>query len=152
MVEWSILSLVVLALMWVFARQAQLVRGQAERAAVKLTLGAIRTALVIEHLRTQTAPAQPGSAAASVYNPFMLLQNVPVNFAGEFSMSNIYLAPAGTWVFDPQCVCIGYRLLYPEWLEQPINGEAVWFRIAAPSGPLQVTALDRYVWQGDVVN
>ena len=44
-------------LVLVFVRQVQVLQGQAELSAIKTTLGALRTALVIEHLRLKAGGA-----------------------------------------------------------------------------------------------
>jgi hypothetical protein len=151
MVEWGILAVLVLVLVGVFGRQVRVVQGQGELAAVQSTLGALRTAFVIEHLQ-QAVKSQGLGVVVPQRNPFMLLKSLPANYAGEFATMNIDTVAPGRWVFDPDCGCIGYLPLHPEWLESPANMTAVWFRISAPPGPLSITPLHTYVWQGQVVN
>lgn len=150
MVEWSIVAVVVLALYWAFDHQVQLVRGQGERAAVQATLGVLRTALVLDHITRQVAAPGPGASPPS-RNPFLLLQTVPINFAGEGSVARIDRVPPGSWVFDTDCVCVGYRLLYPQWLEEPRGNEAVWFRVGGVGGLLEMNPFVSYVWLGQVL-
>jgi hypothetical protein len=151
MVEWGILVVLVLVLAGVFGRQVRVVQGQAELAAVQSTLGALRTAFVIEHLQQTVKSTQPGVAALQ-RNPFLLLKEPPVNYAGEFSVLKMDAVVPRSWVFDPDCECIGYLLLHPQWLESPPDTAVVWFRISAPPGPLSITPLHTYIWQGQVVN
>ena len=47
-VEWSLLAAVIVLLVLLFARQVRVIQGQGELAAVKSTLGALRTALVLD--------------------------------------------------------------------------------------------------------
>jgi hypothetical protein len=71
MVEWSMLALVIVLLLGVFAYKVREVHAQAELASVRLTLGNLRTALVLDHLR-RSVPSGAGAAVQS--NPFKLLQ------------------------------------------------------------------------------
>lgn len=150
-VEWGILVILVLVLMGVFVRQVRVVQGQAELAAVKSTLGALRTTLVISYLEQSVGP-RPTRVAALQRNPFLLLKNPPANYAGEFGALQTEQVPPGNWVFDPDCSCIGYLPLYPQWLESPPQAQAAWFRVGGTQGPLQITAMDAYIWQGQVLN
>lgn len=151
MVEWSILLLVVLVLMGVFGRQVRVVQGQGELAAIKSTLAALRMALVIDHLQ-QSVQTPGAGVAAQQRNPFLLLKGLPANYAGEVGLQQIDAVAPGSWVFDADCGCIGYRPLYPQWLESPVNTQAVWFKVGAASGPAQITAMQVFVWQGQVVD
>jgi hypothetical protein len=151
MVEWGMLLVLVLVVIGVFGRQARVVQGQAERATVISTLGALRTALVIAHLQ-KTLDANKPIAAPVQRNPFMLLASVPPNYAGEFGALQMEHVAPGSWVFDPDCNCIGYLPLYAEWLESPPNTQAAWFTLHGAPGPMQISARENYVWQGQVVN
>ncbi|MFZ3219222.1 MAG: hypothetical protein WA174_04265 [Rhodoferax sp.] len=140
--------LVLGAVAWAFGHQVRVVQGMGERAAVQSTLGAVRTALVVDRVHASVLPAD----AARQRNPFLLLRSVPVNYAGDVVRANMGSVAPGSWVFDPDCVCIGYRLLYPQWLESSAEPGGVWFRIGSTAGPLQVTPLEQYRWQGVVVD
>ena len=147
--EWALVTLVLVALIWVFGRQVRAVQSLSERAAVQSTLGGLRTALVLNHITRQ---ARGAANLADAPNPFFLLKTVPANFAGDGSMANADAMALGAWVFDAECPCIGYRLLYPEALEVPEGAQTVWFRIGGVAGALQIDPLTRYVWQGQVLN
>ena len=147
--EWTLVTLVLVALIWVFGRQVRAVQSQSERAAVQSTVGVLRTALVVDHVTQQ---ARGAANRAAPLNPFLLLKTVPTNFAGVGSMADADAMVLGAWVFDAECACIGYRLLYPEALDAPEGAQAVWFRIGGPAGALQIQPLTRYVWQGQVLN
>lgn len=149
--EWSLLALVILVLGLVFAWQVRVLQGQAELSAVKTTLGALRTALVLEHLRTRvqtkaqsTEPLQP--------NPFELLQRLPVNYRGVTGPLEAAAIPAGSWVFDSQCPCVGYLPLYTEGFSSPSGDVMVWFLLNGAPGPLQLTAKEAYRWQDEALN
>ena len=150
-VEWGLLTLVIVVLIVVLGREIRQVRGQAERAAIQTTLGVLRTALVVEHLR-QAVDAGRGAVAVAQRNPFQLLQSVPPNYAGEYGALELSGVAQGRWVFDADCACVGYQPMYPEWIDSPKDIGVLWFRISAPPGPLQISAQDRYVWQGQPLN
>ena len=81
LVEWSILVIVVLLLAGIFGQQVRTVQAQAELAAVRSTLGALRTALVIDHMIATIRTGGP-SVASPQRNPFLLMDPVPANYAG----------------------------------------------------------------------
>ena len=151
MVEWTILALVVLLLVLVFARQMRIVQGQAELSAIKTTLGALRTAFVLDHLHKKVAGGATPAPAAQP-NPFELLARYPENYLGVMSREQAEAAPAAGWVFDPDCVCVGYLPIWPDWLDSPSGDVMAWYRIGGAPGPLQLTAKEVYVWQGEVLN
>ncbi|MDR7306972.1 hypothetical protein [Rhodoferax saidenbachensis] len=138
----------------VFVWQLREVRGQAELAQIKNTLGALRTALVLEHLaavagnRSNAAP----SAALAQRNPFLALATLPANYAGLADAEALAALPGGSWVFDPDCTCVGYHPMETDRLESPLGAQALWFQVSKPPGPLQITSQMSYVWMGQVVD
>lgn len=152
--EWGLMALLVIVLGAVLAYQVREVRGQAELAQIKNTLGALRTALVVAHLEAAVAKARAGVQAVvpAQRNPFLALQQLPANYAGLADPQALAVLPGGSWVFDPGCGCIGYRPLEATRLELPADTGAMWFRVGASAGPAQVTALQPYVWMGQAVN
>jgi hypothetical protein len=153
--EWGVLMMVVLVLAFALARELRHMRGQAELAQLKSTLGALRTALVIAHLQS-ALPRQTGGLSGSVANvqrnPFAVLQQFPASYAGEGGPEVLSQLPGGSWVFDPRCVCIGYQPMEPDWLDSPREATALWFRVSAPPGPLQLSAEQHYVWMGQALD
>lgn len=149
--EWGMVVLVLLTLMGVFERHVQGVQSQGEFAAVKSTLGALRTALVLDFLQQTVHTASP-NVVAQQRNPFLLLKAVPANYAGEFGALHMETVAPGSWVFDPNCGCIGYLPMYPQGLESPAPTPVIWFKVGGAPGPLQMTAMDTYLWQGQVLN
>ena len=147
MVEWGILAVLVVVLVGIFGHYVRLIRGQGERAAVVSTLGALRTALVIDHLQRAANPGSTGQPLERV-NPFLALQTLPLNYGGEMSVTQALLAPAGSWVFDPQCACIGYVPQDPEWHSAAAGAAVLWFKVSSGPGPRALTAQAPYVWQG----
>lgn len=151
MVEWGVLVVLVVVLVGLFGRQLRVVQGQGELAAVQSTLGTLRTAFVIDHLQQMVGVPKP-HVTGQQRNPFLLLKNVPANYAGESAVLKLDTVAPGSWVFDPDCGCIGYLLLYPQWLESPPDTAAVWFRIDAPPNALQITPFKAYLWHGQSLN
>lgn len=144
----------VLVLSIVLAYQARELRGQAELAQIKSTLGALRTALVVAHLESNVASIrQQGSAVVQAQrNPFAALQQSPPNYAGLAGPEALAALPGGSWVFDPVCSCIGYRPSEPAWLQAPVGAVSMWFRVHSFGGPLQITTQQPYVWMGQPVD
>jgi hypothetical protein len=138
----------------VFTHQTREMRGQAELAQIKSTLGALRTALVIAHLESAVAGARSkGTLVVQAQrNPFAALQQLPPNYAGLAGPEVLAALPGGRWVFDPECSCIGYRPTEAAWLQSPEGVAAMWFRVVPSGGPLQITAQQPYVWMGQAVD
>lgn len=153
MVEWSLLAGLILVLTLVFVHQMRVLQGQAELAAVKSTLGALRVALVIDHLHNNVV-AGTSPVVSAQHNPFELLQRHPVNYRGEMTAAEAAAAPApaGSWVFDPVCACVGYLPMHAQWFDSPSGDIMAWYRVEGAPGPLQLTAKEAYVWQGQVMN
>jgi hypothetical protein len=147
LLEWSFLTLLILILLAVFAYYARRVQGQGERAAVISTLGALRTALVIDHLQNfaRLRVRDPGQKPK---NPFLALEALPYNYAGEMSVLQALEAPAGSWVYDPQRGCIGYIPRDPSWAETALGAKMMWFQIQQGPGSRSLAALETYQWQG----
>ena len=161
LVEWSLVAAVIIALALAFAYYANRVRGQSELAAIRLTVGALRSALAIEDLRQKMPQAAP-SSAANPYNPFDLLRQRPGNYRGEAldAQSANALATPGSWVFERTCICIAYRPLDRLWLDSPSGDVLLWFYVLGPQGtkqvsnqgPLQLVAREAYRWQGQLID
>ncbi len=143
--EWCLVALILLGLGFAFEREIRSLQGQSERVFVWSTLASLRTALVINRLARQV---RPDDASLIEKNPFRLLQQLPPNYAGELPMRNVHLVPPGSWLFDPDCPCVGYRLLYPEWLEPAQEVGVVWFRLGNTEGSPSLTPLADYLWLG----
>ncbi len=150
MVEWSILALVVLGFAGVFGYYAQRVHSQAERAAVLSALGALRTALVLEHLHTTVRNA-PATQMTPATNPFDALAQHPATYAGTVTGRDVAAVAPGQWVFDADCACIGYKPLYLDWLQSSERLQALWFQRRGRGSATLLVPLDRYVWDGLLV-
>lgn len=129
------------------------VQAQVEGAAIKTNLGGLRTALAIDYITQQARALRPADAGGAVLqsNPFLLLHRVPANYVGEWRAAEADRLPAGHWLFDPVCTCIGYRPLYPEWLSSPSGTGMLWFDVVGAPGPLQLVPREAYVWRGEAL-
>ena len=106
---------------------------------------------MFDHLRKKVASENP-SVAPAQHNPFELLQRRPLNYLGQMSAAQAAAVPAGSWVFDPICVCVGYLPIYAEWFASPSGDGMAWYQVSGAPGPLQVTPKEAYVWQEQVMN
>lgn len=150
MVEWSLVAVLLVTLMVVFINRIHLVQKQAELAAVRSTLGNLRTAFVLQHLHQVAGQHQTGEALQ--HNPFELLQQHPGNYVGELKPPFVTALPPGHWGFDAACVCVGYLPADLTDFDSPSGDVMVWYRVEQPSsGLLLLTAKERYVWQGQVL-
>jgi len=153
MLEWMMVALVIMLLVLVFAHKVRQVQGQAERAAVQLMLGALRTTFVIDYADRNVLAWTAPPVAPPQTNPFKLLQRYPANYLGEMNAEQaVVAAPAGGWVFDPDCVCVGYLPMDTEWLDSPSGDLMAWYRVSVGPGPLQLTAKENYRWQDQALN
>lgn len=154
-VEWGTLLVLILVVASVLWRYGQQVRAQAERAAVQSTLGALRTALVLDHTHAMLvagkAPA-PASEGAALPNPFTLLQSPAANYEGEVPPALLQEVPAGRWVYDRRCACIGYKPQDPAALDATEGAQALWFLLRADGSAPQLRPMQVYVWDGQVVD
>ncbi len=149
--EWSLVAGLILVLTLAFVRQVRVLQGQAELSAIQTTLGALRTAFVLDHLQNKVLSGTPAVGLAP-HNPFELLPRHPVNYRGEMTPAEAAAAPAGSWVFDPVCACVGYLPIYAQWFDSPSGDIMAWYRVSGAPGPLQLTAKENYVWQGHTLN
>ena len=148
--EWGVVIVVLFSIVGVFARQYRQLEGQAEYAAIQSTMGNMRTALLLDFLQ-RSASARAQAAPGSEQNPFPLLMTPIENYAGEVPMAEQADVEPGSWVFDGKCVCVGYRPLHPEWLLPAKDPAVLWFKLSSNGGPIQMTALHHYRWQGQTI-
>jgi hypothetical protein len=148
--EWLILGAVILVFAVGLGRAAQRLQAQAEIGTVQATLGALRYSLLVDHLN-KSLQIRAENVANPQTNPFKVLDRLPPNYVGEASMSAIAGVTPGSWVFDKDCVCVGYRPMYPQGLLPASDLAVLWFRVTETIGPLQLTPLRAYTWQGQVV-
>lgn len=151
--EWSILLAIVTVLALWLAQQTRAVQAQGELAAVRSTLGALRTALVLGHLRAALDDRPTGVSAdqRQQLNPFMHLVRPPVNYLGELVRQDNAPLAAGTWVFDPVCTCVGYTPLNTDWFGSASGSGMAWFDVQRDAGIAQLKAREPYAWRGELL-
>jgi hypothetical protein len=153
--EWTLLIGLVLALIWLFSGQIREVQGQAEAAAVKSTLGALRVAFVINQVQTSLTSTGAGAQTdtSKQRNPFELLQSRPLNYFGEIPAVEGSQAPPGSWSFNAECDCIAYQPVDDRWFYSPSGDTTAFFKIVGSGGsPLQLAAKEVYLWRGQVLD
>lgn len=143
--EWGLVALILLGLVFVFEREIRSLQGQGEKVFATSILASLRTALMLNRMAREL---HPDDTSLREKNPFLLLQQLPSNFNGDVPMRDIYKVAPGSWVFDPDCPCVGYRLLYPEWLEPAQEIGAIWFRVSKTGGSPSLVPQADYVWLG----
>jgi len=152
-VEWGLLFAAILALVLLFLHEGRKVQAQAELAAVQATLGALRSAALLQDLHARASAGRVGTVQqVLVTNPFELLRARPGNYLGVLEAPQMLTIRPGSWFFDPDCGCVGYTPSEPRWLDSPVSAVALRFKVRIGEGPLQLEALERYVWQGSPVN
>ena len=149
--EWLIMLGGIVLLIFVFMRQVREVQGQGELAAVSGTVGSLRTAFVLHHLHLRAA-LKPEPSDVEVRNPFLLLDHLPTNYRGEIRAAQADFVAPGSWVFDPECVCVGYLPLYSQWLDAPSGSNMVWLMVSPPPAPFQLNFREDYRWQGQTLD
>jgi hypothetical protein len=143
--------LVLTALILAFGQQVQMIQGRGELAAFKATVGALRIAFALDHLRLATA-AGPHSVGSSQRNPFLLLERRPANYAGEVHGRKGFSPAPGSWIYDADCVCVGYAPIYSQWFDSPSGNGMAWFKVSATSAPFQLVAAEAYTWQNQTMD
>jgi hypothetical protein len=149
--EWALVAGIIFSLMNLYTYQTTKLQGQAELSAIKMTLGVLRTALVLEHLKNHVSPGHDSDTELQ-RNPFELLEIRPANYLGEATPAQAAAAAPGSWVFDPECVCVGYRPIYAEWFDSASGSPWAWFLVRGGPDALQISAKETYVWQGEALN
>jgi hypothetical protein len=158
--EWALVAAVLLVLIGVFLREFQKVQAYAERASVKTTLGALRIAIVVDYVQAQTAGVQPQTTPTvtsaqhtAVKNPFLLLAQPPKVSTPTETAAFESSVPAGFWVFEATCRCIGYRPQHEHGRAALGRSGMVWFNLVHHgSGPNQLVAQEAYEWNGELLN
>jgi len=144
-IEWLLMAVLIMVLLAVFMRYVRQVQGQSELAAIKSTVGTLRTALVIDHLRRQVLPTN-AQTAPPTRNPFELVKQKPGNYFGVVSQTQSASVPPGSWVFVDSCACVGYLPLDGLWLDSPSSDPLIWFDVTGAPGVLQLVPKERYLW------
>lgn len=123
------------------------IKGEAEAASFKTIVSVLRTSLALNYIQQMLPPPGGAQPASGRPNPFALLQYRPASYVGEVSARQVRQVPPGSWLFDPDCICIGYVPLSSEWLSSPSGERMIWIRIINGQ-PDQLQLHEHYLWQG----
>lgn len=101
-------------------------RGDAEAAHVKTTIGTLRSALGLEVSERLVKRQAEHASLLNGSNPMHLLASVPGNYLGEFEAIDRVDIPPGNWYFLSATGQLRYRVrfpryLLPEGLEPPVD-------------------------------
>lgn len=148
-VEWGVLFAVLVTLLVAFLQKSLEVQAQAEVAAVRTTLAALRTAITLQYIQSK---AQPGDfVVRSQRNPFTLLQQVPATYQGELGVAQAGVGSPG-WYFDPECICILYATSEGWFLSGDQAGAVLVFRVVSSDGPAQLIGRELQLLRGQRVD
>lgn len=151
LMEWGLMLGLLLVVAGWFMFQVRQVQGQAELSAVVGTVGSLRTALALDQIQ-QAAQGEPLTAAQAVRrNPFTLLGRVPYNYRGQMARGEAYVQVPGSWVYDPECACVGYLPQGQGWLQSPLDDAMLWLQVSPPPDTQLLRFRERYRWQGQAV-
>lgn len=115
-----VIILVVLLFLVAFDRLLPL-RGQAEAAHVGSTVGTLRSALGMTTAQRVLDDGISQLSEMNGSNPMGLLAETPDNYIGEIESANDEEVQRGQWYFERATDRLGYRVRYPQYLEQPVD-------------------------------
>lgn len=118
-----VIILVILLFLVAFDRLMPL-RGQAEAAHVATTIGALRSALGMTTAERVVDEGISTLSGLAGENPMTLLDEPPGNYMGEIESADSETVPRGSWYFERDSGRLGYRVRYPQYLQEP-DDEAV---------------------------
>lgn len=145
------MAVLLLVLTLTFVHYSRAVREQAEVAAFKATVGALRTALVVDHLRQQVVSAREPGVRPDL-NPFTRLSQPPSNYAGSVLRVHSRTVAPGTWIYAPDCQCVGYRPQDDASLSGLADDPLIWLALSRISGVLQLVPREKYLWYNELLD
>ncbi|MEI6737314.1 MAG: hypothetical protein WCL29_02430 [Pseudomonadota bacterium] len=147
--EQGLLIALIAVVVWALLDKARDIRSAAELGAFRYSLGSLRVALVMDRMRTAASFSTDHNSAAT--NPFLLLAQLPPNYAGDILLADAETGAIvpGVWFFDGHCVCVGYRLHDDSRFFSASGGKLLVFPLTK-SGVL--AARESYVWRGEVID
>lgn len=148
LIEWTMVAAVLTVFALLFLHKSLDVQAQAELAAVRTNLAALRTAMVLEYIGQKASP--PRMVVNSQRNPFFLLQQLPGNYHGENDVARLAATGPG-WYFDPTCDCVAYLASDARFVSESGVSELLLFQLVRSGGPTRLQALGRYAWQGQTI-
>ena len=148
LIEWAIVAAVLTLFALLFLHKSLDVQAQAELAAVRTNLAALRTAMVLEYIGQKASP--PRVVVNSQRNPFFLLQQLPGNYQGENDVARLAATGPG-WYFDPACDCVAYVPADARFVSESGVSELLLFQLVRSGGPTRLQVLGRYSWHGQII-
>ena len=148
LIEWTVVAAVLTVVALLFLQKSLDVQAQAELAAVRSNLAALRTAMVLEYIGNKASP--PRIVVNSQRNPFLLLQQLPGNYQGESDVSRRAAAGPG-WYFDPTCDCLAYVEAHTRFASESGASHLLLFQLVRSDGPTRLQALGRYSLLGQTI-
>lgn len=157
LLEWGVLSCVVLVLMGVYLRKVWHLQIKAERLSVQATVDNLRAAVllasVLPKYKGSVHPeARPGGNPAALLK--MQVGLGPDGYLGELADADINTIAPGKWYFDRSQKALIYRLRSATGFASPLSGPArirLCLRgpdISKPEGmPLQLETCEIYQWR-----
>lgn len=117
-----VVVIIVISILGLFAIDRMFVlRIAAEQAAVKQTVGTIKSALGLEVARLALDGNMAGVAKLDKSNPMQLLSQTPNNYRGEKDKSNM-INETGIWYFDKKQKTLVYNVTYTENFKTSLKG------------------------------
>ena len=122
-------------------------RRAAEEAAARQTVAALRTALQVEVARALAQGRADTLATLAGQNPIRLLAHPPVNYLGEFALSEQGRVARHGWVFDPRDKILVYLTSERERFASG-KSELPRFKVELSRNPTMSLALNEIGTQG----
>lgn len=112
-----VITLVILLFLVAFDRLMPL-RGDAEAAHVATVVGGLRSAVGLEAAQRVVDQGLAALADLEGSNPMEFLQEWPDTYVGAVENVHENEIEPGTWYFDRESGTVGYRVRFPEYLQQ----------------------------------
>ena len=127
LIELIVVISIVSVLMAVFLNRVEYYQELAEKTAMVENIGAIQSALTLQHSKHYVRGNSDDLSLLATENPMKWLQKLPQNYAGEFYDPKPTAVTPGSWLFDLKA----YELIYvPDRTDHFIPGKdgAKWIR------------------------
>ncbi|MBL8511174.1 MAG: hypothetical protein JNM52_05965 [Betaproteobacteria bacterium] len=154
--EWALVITLFTILIAVLGNKVREYQSLIEFSSVRYSLGSLRSAMAIHFLQEKTSSNHSQKIEPhKPVNPFLFLERLPNNYAGETSASEAKnTVPPGYWFFDSQCSCIGYHVMYTEEFNNADGSETLLISVTPAEdgkGPYLLVSKQTYRWYGEVM-
>jgi len=99
-------------------------RGDAEAAHIKTTIGQLRAVLGLTAAEMIINEGMASLNTLTGSNPIDLLEEPPRNYQGEVPADPEAAVPPGSWYFLPEIGQLGYRIRHPQYLDEHATDDA----------------------------